>query len=57
MINIGDKNLKITFKDADDMLEFFCGLDKKTQKIVINLIKKSLTYIVIYSYIGGIYNV
>ena len=40
MINIGDKNLKITFKDADDMLEFFCGLDKKTQKTILTIIAK-----------------
>ena len=41
MINIGDKNLKITFKDADDMLEFFCGLDKKTQKRILTMIAKT----------------
>tara|TARA_Y100001963_G_C6604694_1_gene364200 strand:- start:130 stop:276 length:147 start_codon:yes stop_codon:yes gene_type:complete len=41
MIKIGDKNLNFTFEDTDEMLEFFCGLDLKSQKRILTIIAKT----------------
>tara|TARA_Y100000401_G_C8244697_1_gene184898 strand:+ start:462 stop:641 length:180 start_codon:yes stop_codon:yes gene_type:complete len=50
------KRIKL-FEDKNLRDKAFENMDKKTQKIVMNVVKKSLTRIVKVSYIGGKINV